>query len=190
MSLRIEYTDAESLELDRHLYSNFLSSRSGSQHPRKATVFFKEPLVQHGKFALCGIDHETKDGIKRVLSIECRCDSGKACIICSEPKKKRAKPLLFSYSSWRRFLKQHKNKETIVNPKKRAASVDLDDIHSSSSSLSLTEDPNGVEKEKEIEREKRQDDDDESRFFSYEDWMRFMNEHDIGRVDMNSLEVD
>ena len=186
---KIEYPDAASLEADHHLYSNYLSSRSGSQYPRKATVFFKEPLVQRGKFALCGIDHETKDGTKKMLAIECRCDSGKPCALCianheikakkkkEKDKEKKTKPLIFSYSSWRRFLKLHKNKESIVNPKKRAASVDLDDVNASSSpSPSPSHSPSDDDDE---EKEK----DNESQFFTCEDWLRFLNEHNIGRVD-------
>lgn len=192
---KIEYPDAASLEADHHLYSNYLSSRSGSQYPRKATVFFKEPLVQRGKFALCGIDHETKDGTKRMLAIECRCDSGKPCALCianheikakkkkdtKKEQKPKPKPLIFSYSSWRRFLNLHKNKESIVNPKKRAASVDLDDVNASSSS-SPSPSPSHSDDD-DYDNDKKEEKDYESQFFTCEDWLRFLNEHNIGRID-------
>lgn len=197
---KIEYPDAASLEADHHLYSNYLSSRSGSQYPRKATVFFKEPLVQRGKFALCGIDHETKDGTKRMLAIECRCDSGKPCALCianheikakkkkdkKTTKEQKPKPLIFSYSSWRRFLNLHKNKESIVNPKKRAASVDLDDVNASSSS-SPSPSPSHSDDD-DYDNDKKEEKDYESQFFTCEDWLRFLNEHNIGRVDPIALD--
>jgi hypothetical protein len=101
-----EYLCPEALDADRHLYSNFISSGM------KATIVFKEPLVQCGKFSVIG---------DLQLLIECRCGyCGGPCSLCR-------KPLVFSYRSWRRFLKLHKSRESIVNPRKRPASVDLDE---------------------------------------------------------------